>query len=259
MKVKLLIILNVLSFAGTLVVNSLANALPINGRNTGELSALYPNEFVPAGYTFSIWLIIYIALAGFTVYQLGGFKNAQKGQVVEKMGILFILSNLLNMSWILVWHYMMVWASVLIMLGLLLTLITIHLRFRIPRMAASTGEKLWLQIPFSVYLGWIMIATIANVTAYLVHNNWNGYPLPGSWWAMIMIIIASLLCIFFLWRRNNYIIPLVAIWSITGIIVKQRNLNGWNDVVVTGSICCSVLLLSLIIRANRKTADLQPQ
>jgi hypothetical protein len=104
-----------------------------------------------------------------------------------------------------------------------------------------------------------MIATIANITALLVDSNWNGYPLSGSAWAIIMIIIASLLCVAILWKRNNYIIPLVAIWSIAGIIMKQRNLNGWNDVAVAGSICCSVLLLSIIIRANRKTADLQPQ
>lgn len=171
--------------------------------------------------------------------------------MVENMGFLFILSSLLNMSWILVWHYMIVWASVLVMLGLLLTLITIHIRFNIPKSTTTTGEKLWIQVPFSIYLGWIMIATIANITAFLVDNNWNGYPLSGYTWAIIMITIATLLCIIFLWRRNNYIIPLVAVWSITGIILKQRNLNGWNDVVVAGSICCSVLLLSIIIRANR--------
>jgi hypothetical protein len=251
MKVKLLAVLNVLSFIGMLVVNTLANSLPINGKNTGELSALYPNEFVPAGYTFSIWLLIYLALTGFVVYQAGAFTDSKKERMVENMGFLFILSSLLNMSWILVWHYMIVWASVLVMLGLLLTLITIHIRFNIPKSTTTTGEKLWIQVPFSIYLGWIMIATIANITAFLVDNNWNGYPLSGYTWAIIMIIIATLLCIIFLWRRNNYIIPLVAVWSITGIILKQRNLNGWNDVVVAGSICCSVLLLSIIIRANR--------
>jgi len=252
MKKTLLIVLNILSFAGTLVVNTLANALPINGKNTGELSALYPNEFVPAGYTFSIWLLIYISLAGFVVYQAGAFTNVNKEPMIQKMGILFILSNLLNMSWILVWHYMIMWASVLVMLGLLTTLITIHTRFEIPRRAATSGEKLWLQLPFSIYLGWIMIATIANFTAFLVHNNWQGYPLPGSVWAIIMIIVATSLCVIFLWRRNNYVIPLVALWSITGIIVKQRSLNGWNDVAVAGSVCCSVLLLSLVLRANSR-------
>jgi hypothetical protein len=97
-----------------------------------------------------------------------------------------------------------------------------------------------------------MIATIANITALLIDNNWNGYPLSGSIWAIIMIIVATLLCIVFLWRRSNYIIPLVAIWSITGIINRQRSLNGWNDVAVAGVICCSVLLLSIIIRASLK-------
>jgi hypothetical protein len=253
MKVNLLVFLNILSFVGTLAVNTLANSLPINGKNTGELSALYPNEFVPAEYTFSIWLLIYLSLAGFVIYQAGAFTNSQKHRMVGNMGVLFIVTNLLNMSWILVWHYMIVGVSVLVMLGLLLTLIAIHFRFNIPKSTTSTGEKLWIQIPFSIYLGWIMIATIANITTLLVDNNWNGYPLSGQAWAIIMIIIASLLCIIFLWRRKNYIIPMVAIWSITGIINKQRSLNGWNDVAVAGAICCFVMLLSIMIRKYRKT------
>lgn len=257
MKLKLLTVLNIVSFAGTLTVNTLANALPINGRNTGELSALYPNEFVPAGYTFSIWLVIYLALTGFVIFQAGAIFKEQRKKVVEKMGLLFILTNFLNMGWILAWHYLAVGLSVLIMLSLLVTLVLIHFRFNIPWRNRSAGEKLWVEMPFSIYLGWIMIATIANITAFLVHHNWYGYPLTGSAWAIIMIVIASLLCIIFLVRRNNYFIPLVAVWSVIGIIIKQRNINGWNDVVVAGAVCCTVLLLSLFLQANRKHQFMQ--
>lgn len=257
MRSKILIILNIVSFLGTLVMNTLANALPINGKNTGELSALYPNEFVPAGYTFSIWLVIYLTLAGFVIYQTGGFSNATKRDLVEKLGALFIVTNLLNMSWIVLWHYQQVGASVLIMLAFLATLITIHLRFDIPRRTSTTAEKLWFEMPFSIYLGWIMIATIANITAFLVDQNWTGAPLTEQTWAIMMISIAALLCILILWKKGNYVIPMVAIWSIVGIIVKQRRINGWNDVVLAGSIACSLLLLAILVSARRKAENLQ--
>jgi benzodiazapine receptor len=257
MRSKILIILNIVSFIGTLVVNTLANALPINGKNTGELSALYPNEFVPAGYTFSIWLVIYLALSGFVIYQAGGFTNTTKERMVDKLGVLFILTNLFNMGWILLWHYEQVGASVVIMLAFLVTLITIHLRFNIPDRSDGTSNKLWFEIPFSIYLGWIMIATIANITAWLVDQSWKGGLLSESAWAVIMITIAAFLCILILWKRRNYVIPMVAIWSIAGIMVKQRRINGWNDVVLAGSIACSLLILAILVSARRKAEKLQ--
>lgn len=256
MRSRILVIFNILSFVGTLVVNTLANSLPINGKNTGELSALYPNEFVPAGYTFSIWLLIYIALTGFAIYQAGAFNNEAKKQLVEKLGPLFLLTNLFNMGWILLWHYQLITGSVMVMLAFLVTLIAIHLRFHIPRKTATTAEKIWFQIPFSIYLGWIMIATIANITAWLVDQGWKGGPFSETAWAVIMIIIAALLCILILWRRSNYVIPMVAIWAIGGIIAKQRSINGWNDVVLTGYIACSLLLVAILVTFFRKAANL---
>lgn len=257
MRSKILVVLNMISFIGTLVVNTLANALPINGKNTGELSALYPNEFVPAGYTFSIWLVIYLSLTGFVIYQAGALTKITKQRLVEKLGSLFILTNLLNMGWILAWHYEQVGVSVIIMIAFLITLITIHLKFEIPESSAPAAEKIWFQMPFSLYLGWIMIATIANVTAWLVDMNWRGGPISEEAWAIIMIVVAAFLCILILWRKNNYIIPLVATWAIGGIIVKQRHLNGWNNIVLTGSIACSLLLLAILLKAQRKAENLQ--
>lgn len=257
MKSRILIILNIVSFIGTLIVNTLANTLPINGKNTGELSAQYPNEFVPAGYTFSIWLVIYLALTGFVIYQAGGWGNEAKKRMLEKLGLLFVFTNILNMGWILLWHYEQVAASVVVMLLFLITLIIIHLRFDIPKRTTTTADKVWFQIPFSIYLGWIMIATIANITALLVDQKWQGGPLSEQTWAIIMISIAALLCILILWKRSNYVIPMVAIWAIAGIIVKQRRINGWNDVVLSGSIACSFLLLAILVSATKKAGNLQ--
>ncbi len=259
MKSKILVVLNMISFIGTLVINTLANALPINGKNTGELSALYPNEFVPAGYTFSIWLVIYLSLTGFVIYQTGALTKEKQRILVEKLGSLFILTNLFNMSWILAWHYQQVALSVIIMLAFLITLISIHIKFELPDRSANTPEKIWFQIPFSIYLGWIMIATIANITAWLVDMDWRGGPISEDVWAIIMISIALILCLLILWRRNNYVVPMVAIWAIGGIIVKQMTVNGWNSIVLTGFVACSLLLLAILVTARRKAENLHMQ
>lgn len=252
MNTRTLALLNTLSFAGTVAVNAMANALPINGRNTGELSALYPNQFVPSGMTFSIWLVIYLGLTGFIIYQWGMLRDEGRTPLLRTLGLSFILTNVLNMSWILAWHYMQVFFSVIIMLALLYTLVDIHLKFSIPDRATSPGNKLWFQLPFSIYLGWILIATIANITALLVHLGWKGSPLSEDAWAVIMIAIATILCLWFLLKRTNAAIPIVGIWSIAGIMTRQRTVNGLNSIVIAGGIACAILLLGLLIRSGKK-------
>ncbi|MFH1381718.1 MAG: tryptophan-rich sensory protein, partial [Chloroflexota bacterium] len=161
-----LAIMNLIGFLGTVVVNGLSNALPLNGKTAGELSDQYPNLFVPAGLTFSIWGIIYILLAIFVIYGriVAVKKDTQKSSFIENIGVLFFISCLANMGWIFAWHYEIVPLSVLIMLILLVTLIAIYLRLRIGRSDSSKTEKYLVHLPFSVYLGWITIATIANIT-----------------------------------------------------------------------------------------------
>jgi ABC-type xylose transport system permease subunit len=165
--------MNLIGFLGTVVVNGLSNALPFNGKTAGELSDQYPNLFVPAGLTFSIWGVIYILLAIFVVYGLivTTKNDTQKSLFIENIGVLFFISCLANMGWIFAWHYEVVPLSVVIMLILLATLITIYLRLRIGRSDSPNTEKYLVHLPFSIYLGWITIATIANFTALLVYAN----------------------------------------------------------------------------------------
>jgi hypothetical protein len=173
-------ILNLLGFLGTVVVNGLANALPLNNKTTGELSDLYPNLFVPAGLTFAIWGLIYVLLAIFVIYQLipSVRRDAQKVDFVQRIGLLFFISSIANIGWIFAWHYEIVPLSLVLMLILLGYLIAIYLRLNIGKSEATKSEKYLVHLPFSVYLGWITIATIANVTALLVDINWNTW---GSW------------------------------------------------------------------------------
>jgi hypothetical protein len=252
MRFPVLVSLNIVTAMAMIAVNGMANALPINGLNTGQISAFYPNAFVPAGFTFSIWLVIYILVIGFCIFQISGSRIRENKEAVERIGSLFALTNILNASWILAWHYRMVSLSLLIMLLLLLTLVAIHLRLPIPDTSRPMQNRIWIQGTFSVYLGWIMTATIANTTAWFVDKGWKGSPLSEETWAIIMILAAGLLSFLMLSRRKNRIVPLVTVWSAGGIIARQYGANGFNGVALTGSIVCIVLLLAVILSAARR-------
>ncbi len=211
-------ILNLLGFLLVIMLNTLANALPINGYTTGELSAMYPNLFVPAGFTFGIWGFIYLALLGFVIYQFT--RPAVEKKVPEQIGIWFFLSCLFNASWILAWHHLLIGLSLLIMLALLGSLIMIYRRiYETPVIPV----KLWVQLPFSVYLGWITVATIANTTTVLVDIGWNGWGIPEPAWAVVMISIAILIGLWFAWRQSDVFYALVIAWALIGIIARRTS------------------------------------
>lgn len=224
MSTKSLQILNIIGFILVIALNGLANGLPINGRTTGELSDLYPNLFVPAGFTFSIWGLIYLLLLAFVFYQAGGLWNKQPPPVtVQKIGVWFFVSCMANASWILAWHYMLVELSLLIMLVILTSLMTIYRRLQIGQGADSSKRLLLVHLPFSVYLGWITVATIANVTTLLVDWGLSGL-FPGEiFWTCLMIIIATGFGILFLLRKRDVPYALVLVWALYGITAVRFN------------------------------------
>lgn len=200
-------------------VNALANVLPLNGVTTAELSDSYPNYFVPAGYVFSIWGVIYLLLLGFTVYQA---RPAQRDSVfLGRIGWLFALSCLLNSVWIFLWHWRLVLPSVLVMFGLLGTLILVYLRLGIGVTTPSRDERLYVHLPFSVYLGWITVAPIANVVAFLVSAGWESYGTTAIYWMIVVIAVAVALTLANLWTRGDVAYSLVIVWALGGIVYKQ--------------------------------------
>jgi hypothetical protein len=216
-------ILNLIGFLGTIVVNGLANALPLNNKTTGELSDQYPNLFVPAGLTFSIWGVIYILLAIFVIYGLviSVKNNTQKTAFIENIGILFFISSLANIGWIFAWHYEILPLSLVLMLVILGSLITIYLRLRIGKSDSTPSERYLVHLPFSVYLGWITIATIANVTAVLVDINWNTFGLGEQFWAVVVIIVGIAIALSILLTRKDIFYCLVVDWALLGILLKR--------------------------------------
>jgi hypothetical protein len=222
-------VMNVLFFGVMILLNYLANSLPINNKTTGELSGQYPNLFVPAGITFSIWGVIYLLLLVFIVMQ---FRESYK-PIVASIGGAFAINTLLNASWIMAWHYERLPLSILIMLGILASLVYIgwkteHLSFGLTKAA------------FGIYLGWICIATIANITAALVYYNWDGWGVSDQWWAVIMIGIGLLISIFALIRLENPFIGLAVIWAFTGIILARLHNN--TIIVIAAFIAIGIML-----------------
>jgi hypothetical protein len=210
---------NVLSVVLALTVNILASALPLNGQNTGEISDRFLVYFVPAGYVFAIWGIIYIGWIAFAIYQA---RSAQKESPrLRKLGYLFALSGLFNAGWLFCWHYNVFGLSVLVMLTLLGLLIAGYLALNVGRTSVSNAEKWSVDVPFSVYLGWISVATIANVTDWLYSVNWNGFGLAPQVWAVIMLAVACGVGLLMAVTRRDSGYLFVFVWSFAGIALKQ--------------------------------------
>ena len=245
---KTLQIANLLGFVGIIVMNMLAVLLPINGKSTGELSDAYPNLFVPAGFTFSIWSIIFILLGVYAVKQLKGFSDGKAGDYVREIGWLFVVNALANMSWIVAWHYELPVVALGIMLVILGSLVLIYKRLHIG-LPTRPNEKLTIQVPFQVYLGWISIATIANVTTVLVDMNWGGFGISEAYWAIIMMVIGFLLAAHMIYWYSDYAFGAVVIWAYFGIYSKRMAAEPlYEDVAYTALGLMALLILSIASR-----------
>jgi len=240
---------NILAFALTVLINSLAGSTTlIGGKSTAEISDLNPTLITPAGYVFAIWGIIYILLGVFVIFQ--ALPNEKGKDYQNKIGWLFALSNLLNISWLFLWQNEILSLSVVIMFLLLASLIAIYLRLNIGKSAAPLREKLAVHLPFSVYLGWITIASIANVAAFLVSVNWDGFGISLETWAILIIIVALLITLAVIVTRKDVAYALVIIWALMGIAAKQ---TGNQNIVTTAeasAAIAAVVLVAVILYAK---------
>jgi hypothetical protein len=227
--------------------NAIANILPLNGITTGDVSLVYDNLFAPAGITFTIWGVIYVALAAFTLYQAGLLKSSNdtvKDNLLNKVGILFSISSLANTAWIFAWHYDLIALSLIFMLAILICLIWIN---GIMVKEKLTDKEKWLvRMPFMVYHGWITVAAIANITVLLVSMGWNGFGISEPVWAVIMIaagaVIGSLTAIAY--KSVAYI--LVLVWAYIGILIKHTSADGF-ALRYTGVIAAVIICIALLI------------
>ena len=212
-------IANVVAYVAVVVVNILANALPLNGQTTGEIANRFPVFFVPAGFTFIIWGVIYLFLGGFTVFQ--ALPSQRENPNVARIGYLFVLASAANIAWLFLWHFNLFAFSLLAMFTLLGSLIAIYLRLDIGRRRVTTAENWTVHVPFSVYLAWITVATIANVTIVLFLAGWDGFGLAPEIWAAIMLAVGAIITLAVIITRTGVAFTLVILWAYAGIAVKQ--------------------------------------
>ena len=206
--------------------------------------------FTPANYVFAIWGVIYLLLLGFTVYQT--LPTQRENPRLQRIGYLPALAGVLNSGWIFLWHYNLFELTVPVMIGLLITLITIYLRLDIGRASPTPREKLLMNIPFSVYLGWITIATIANVTALLYDLNWNGFGISPEAWTVAILLIGAAIASALIFTRADIAYTLVIVWAYAGIVVKQSGVPIVAGTAVLGALVVAAVLIVARLRQSQR-------
>lgn len=235
------ILLMTLAFLAVVTLNALANILPLNGQNTGDISNRLPVLFTPAGYVFSIWSVIYILLAAWII---AFWVRWKKGELPSyKVTLFFTLSAAFNIIWLLLWHYEFFAWTIVVMIGYLISLIALYLQY-------SNEDQSWTRrLPISVNMGWISVATIANISYVLTFYNWGGWGLSDQLWTVIMLTVGTALALHI--RFHHYDIPfaLVFIWAFIGIAVK----HGTDELLVTtASLFLSGVILTGILLIKKR-------
>ena len=226
-KIRALAILNLL-FLLLHIISSYGSQLGwYGGKTVGDVSDQYNSLFTPAGSTFAIWGLIYTALLATTIrmiiYAFRFPLEQESNQEVKRIGPWFMINNLLAAAWVYTWISGQITNATVLIFGQLLTLIIIHLRLGIHARFRSLGSKIFTQSSFSIYFGWINVATIANVAIYFVARNWDGagVDFTADTWAKLMIIAAGFITLLVVFIRRNVLFGLVLVWALWGIIRKR--------------------------------------
>jgi translocator protein len=235
-------VLNLLAVIVTIAINGLADALPINNLGTGEISDRFQVYFVPAGYVFAIWGLIYLGLLAFGIYQ--ALPAQRDNPRLARIGWLFIISCVANCAWIFLWHYLLFTLTGLVILILLACLIGIYLRLGIGQARVSTAERLCVDAPFSLYLGWVSVATIANLTD--VFNTWgvSGTGPAAVAWAVALLAVGVVLAAAMRYLRGDAVFGAVIVWAFIGIAVKQA---GTPPVATAAWVGAALVAVALVV------------
>lgn len=236
-----------------IVINSIAGASGINGIRTGDLSDQYPNFFVPAGYVFSIWGIIYIGLIAYVIWQ--ALPKQMDNPRLQAIAPLFVLSCLANIAWLFSFHYYQFGLSMVMMIVLLGLLILCYLRLGTGVTPVSAAETWLARVPFSIYLGWITVATVANATQWLVSVGIRDFlGISEAAWAAIMIAIASIIGMLMFVRHRDTAYLLVLAWAFAGIGVKQATVPAVSIPAWIATLAMAALALATLFIRRPRTA-----
>ncbi len=240
---------NIAAFVFVIAINGLANALPIGGQTTGELSAKYASLFTPAGFTFAIWGLIYLSLAAFVVFQ--SLPAQRDSAALARIGLPFKLNCIANALWIFAWHYDQLLLSLLLMVAILATLVVIYRTLGEELEAASATQRLLLSFPFSLYTGWITVALIANLSAAQSGWGWNDAGLTAIQWTWVKLAVAGVIGATVVAQRRDPVYVLVIAWAAFGIFNKQAATPEVAGAAATLSMLA--LLLALVATVQRRS------
>ena len=252
---KILQISNVIALVLTIFINYLSNTGSINNTTIGKVSENLNTLFTPAGYAFSIWGLIYLLLAGFVIYQSRSlFVSVKNDAFILKTGWWFIISCVANSLWVFAWLYGYTGLSCIFIFLLLFSLLKIVINNRMELDDVPISKLLFLYWPFTIYSGWVTVASIANVSSYLVKIEWDGFGITAITWTIVMIIIASCINLIITWKRNMREFALVGAWSLIAIGVANTDLH--NQITYVAYVAAGLLILSSSIHAfkNRDTS-----
>jgi translocator protein len=242
--------LNLVAFVLVIAMNWASSNLQINGNTVASVSDGIPSLFTPAGYVFAIWGIIYLALGAFVIY--GVSKKQADNQLIDRIGPWFVINSLLNMVWLVSW--LMEWwlVSLVIIALMLVTLVIVYLRLNAFREDVS-GKDFWFVLfPFSIYLAWISVATIANTSIIFVANGITSLGVTGTFWTVVMIVVATLVSNLMIILRRDWFFPLVVIWAVIGIAVANE---GNTAILITViAVVIEQLLVLFFQRKHRPSA-----
>ena len=238
---------NILALFFTLAVNGMANGIPLGGQTTGEISDKFPSLFTPAGYVFSIWGLIYLGLMVLVVWQALPAQRAN--QNLAAIHRPFIASCLCNAAWIFAWHYDFLVLSLVIMVALLTSLVLMYRTLNIGLSTAPTSERWIVHLPLSIYIGWICVATIANISAIQIDRGWDNTFLDATTWTVSKLALAGAVASVMLYRRGDVAFMSVVIWASVGIYVKHSDVGAIQGASLT--VVLSGLLLIAFHLANQ--------
>ena len=242
-------IANFLVILAVIIWNYLANSLGIKGNTVASLSSEYFNLFTPAGYAFGIWGLIYLGLLGHGIYQLKkAVFDKKEDDFIIQIGPWLIVANLANALWLLFWLLEFTGISVLMMFIILISLLVIIVRLNMEKEVARIGILFWVWWPICIYSGWIVVASIANVAAWLTKAGWE--PAWGEIsWTIIMILVAMLINIYMIMSRNMREFAIVGIWALIAISVRH-----WDSVPLlqwTALVSAVIILIFIAVNGYR--------
>lgn len=253
-RVKILAVLNLVFFVVACAISNLSQLRIFNNQDNAQVSAKYETVFTPAGFTFAVWGVIYISLLIFVIYHvIKAFSkdlNHEANQNILKINYWFILNNIATSIWVFAFAYEYIFLSAILLTFQLITLTVIFVNLNLYNPDTTVKSVWFTQFPLSIYFGWICIATIANITLFLVSINWIGGGLSALNWTIILLVIATLLGLFLVLIKRNSFVGLIFMWAFYGILYKRTSINAELYSSVIAAAWLGIALLGLAILLN---------